>query len=71
MRLSGTLPQTASGKVTKGPLRDEGWWACDDPVYRRLPSAGGGLAYAPLTRPDAAALLDEFRRHGRIGLVGG
>ena len=71
VRLSGRLPQTASGKVTKGPLRDEGWWACDDPVYRRLPSAGGGLDYAPLTPPDAAALFEEFRRHGRIGLVGG
>ncbi len=71
VRLAGTLPQTASGKVTKGPLRAEGWWACADPVYRRAAGPGGGHAFTPLTPPDADALLDEFRCHGRIGLVGG
>ena len=35
VRVTGGLPQTASGKVTKDPLRSEGWWAADEPVYRR------------------------------------
>jgi len=71
VRLSATLPQTASGKVTKGPLRTEGWWDCGDPVYRRLATDDGHFAYAPLSPSDADALREAFRRHGRIGLVGG
>ncbi len=71
VRLSDGLPQTASGKVTKEPLRREGWWASDERVYRRVPAAEGCSTYVPLEPADAAGLLDEFRRHGRAGLVGG
>ncbi len=71
VRVTGALPQTASGKVTKGPLRTDGWWACDDPVFRRVPGPDGGPAYAPLGTDEVAGLLDELRRHGRQGLVGG
>ena len=70
VRLSAALPQTASGKVTKGPLRTEGWWACDDPVYRRVTDGAAPARYVLLAPDDAADLLDEFRRHGRSGLVG-
>ena len=71
MRLSGALPQTASGKVTKGPLRAEGWWAGDDPVVRRVTGADGTATYLPFGATDLADLRTEFRRHGRQDLVGG
>jgi len=64
---AGGLPQTASGKVTKGPLRAEGWWQASDPVFWR----GGTLDYAPMDEGDRHRLKAEFRRHGREGLVGG
>ena len=35
VRVTGALPQTASGKVTKDPLRSEGWWHGADAVFRR------------------------------------
>jgi len=71
VRLSGGLPQTASGKVTKGPLRAEGWWAGGDPVVRRVTGADGRVGYVPFGTAAAAGLLAELRRHGRQGLVGG
>ena len=72
VRVTAALPQTASGKVTKGPLRAEGWWRVGEPVHRRLPAGpNGSFVYAPLSKEDADALLGEFRRHGRLGLVGG
>ena len=71
VREGGTLPQTASGKVTKGPLRSAGWWACGDRVFRRTTGEAGGLAYVPLTPAGVAGLLEEFRHHGRSTLVGG
>ncbi len=71
VRVTDGLPQTASGKVTKGPLRTDGWWACPDPVFRRVATPDGGAAYVRLGPDDAEALLDELRRHGRRGLVGG
>ena len=71
VRVTTALPQTASGKVTKGPLRRSGWWRTGDPCFRRLPAAGGGPAYGPLTSADTADLLEEFARHGRSGLLGG
>jgi fatty-acyl-CoA synthase len=68
VRVTLQLPQTASGKVTKGPLRSEGWWRGDDPIYwRRDPT----LAYVPMDGGDRERLRDEFRRHRRDGLVGG
>jgi fatty-acyl-CoA synthase len=71
VREGGTLPQTASGKVTKGPLRRAGWWAGDDRVFRRVPAPAGRFAYEPMTPAAAADLVEEFRRHGRSDLVGG
>ncbi|MGH9080881.1 MAG: AMP-binding protein, partial [Acidimicrobiales bacterium] len=68
LRITGALPQTASGKVTKGPLREEGWWDGADPVLRRL---GSTLSFVPLEDDDRGELKAEFRRHGREGLVGG
>jgi fatty-acyl-CoA synthase len=72
VRVTYELPQTASGKVTKRPLRRDGWWRGDDPVYRRVPGgAAGDIAYAPLAPTEIGALLDQFRAHGRLGLVEG
>ncbi len=68
VRVTAGLPQTASGKVTKDPLRAEGWWQGDDPVYRRQ---GTTPAYVPMDDDDRAELRAEYRRHGRAGLVGG
>ncbi len=67
LRITGALPQTASGKVTKEPLRRQGWWGCDEPVYRSGVEGG----YVPLDRPGREALRAEFRRHGREALIGG
>ncbi len=67
VRVARALPQTASGKVTKGRLRAEGWWGGDDPIFRRF---GPGLSYGPMRDGDRDELRAEFRRHGREGLVG-
>jgi fatty-acyl-CoA synthase len=67
VRIAAGLPQTASGKVTKEPLRAEGWWRGNDPVFRRR---GATLAFAPMAARDRRELLAEFRRHGREELVG-
>jgi fatty-acyl-CoA synthase len=68
VRVTGSLPQTASGKVTKDPLRADGWWQGDDAVFRRQ---GATLAYLPMDDSDRQALRAEFGRHGREHLVGG
>ena len=68
VRITRALPQTASGKVTKGPLRAEGWWASGEPVYRLSGPRG---TYAPMDDGDRDGLYGELRRHGRLGLVGG
>jgi fatty-acyl-CoA synthase len=68
LRVTGGLPQTASGKATKGPLRSEGWWQGGDPIYRRQ---GTTSAYVLLGDRDRQELRAEYRRHGREGLVGG
>jgi len=68
VRVTGALPQTASGKVTKDPLRAEGWWRGDDVIFRR---DGATSSYRPMDRSDRQELRDEFGRHGRERLVGG
>jgi fatty-acyl-CoA synthase len=68
VRVSRSLPQTASGKVTKGRLRAEGWWASDEPVFRL---SGPRRSYLPMDDRDHEELYGELRRHGRLGLVGG
>lgn len=72
LRVTGALPMTASGKVTKESLRQEGWWRGNDLLFRRRPAPGGsGPAYLPMGPDDVAALLAELRSHGRSGLVTG
>jgi fatty-acyl-CoA synthase len=68
VRVSPALPQTASGKVTKDGLREEGWWRSPDPVYRR---EGSPPAYRVMDESDHAELRDELRHHGRLALLGG
>jgi len=67
VRVTSALPQTASGKVTKDPLRAQGWWDGTEPVYRSVP--GGG--YVLMTDGDRRDLRAEFRSHRREHLVGG
>jgi len=67
VRVTGALPQTASGKVTKDPLRSEGWWRAGDPVYRRQ---GATLEYAPMGEAHRRQLRDEFALHGRQAHIG-
>jgi len=68
LRITTALPQTASGKVTKEPLRNDGWWRGEDPVFCR---DGPRLAYVPLTSDRRTGLEAELRRHGRQALAGG
>ncbi len=68
VRITSGLPQTASGKVTKDPLRAEGWWRGSDPIFRRRGSAAG---FSSMTADDRRELHTEYRRHGREGIVGG
>jgi fatty-acyl-CoA synthase len=68
VRVTGALPQTASGKVTKGPLRSQGWWQGSDPLFCR---DGSTFDYVLLDDTRRDALRAEFRRHGRAGLIGG
>ena len=63
VRRSASLPQTATGKVTKVGLRAEAW-ACDDPVWWR-PLGGTGLRFVPLTGEDRAALAAGLAENGR------
>jgi fatty-acyl-CoA synthase len=66
VRISTSLPVTATGKLTKPPLQRERW-ECDDPVFWRT---GRDEAYRPLTDADRRTLRDEFAAHGRSVLLG-
>jgi fatty-acyl-CoA synthase len=68
LRITSGLPQTASGKVTKEPLRAEGWWKGGDPVFRRRDAT---LGFFPMAAGDRDELEAEFRQHGREGIVRG
>ena len=63
VRVSASLPQTATGKVTKVGLRAEGW-ACDEPVWWR-PLESSELAFEPLRDDDRAALAAALAANGR------
>ncbi len=67
VRLSAGLPLTATGKITKAPLRAEGW-QCDEPVY--WSPGRGELRYRLLTDGDQRVLRQEFAAHGRASLLG-
>jgi fatty-acyl-CoA synthase len=66
VRLMDALPVTATGKITKAPLRRAAW-QCDDPVFwvpGRSPRH-----YRPLSEDDRVALRHEFARYGRSALL--
>jgi fatty-acyl-CoA synthase len=63
VRISASLPQTATGKVTKVGLRDEAW-VCDEPVWWR-PLDQAGTKFVPLTDDDRAELARQLAAHGR------
>jgi fatty-acyl-CoA synthase len=71
LRVTTGLPMTASGKVTKAPLRREGWWRGDDLLFRRCNGTVGDVpAYVPMHADDVGDLLAELDAHGRSGLIG-
>ncbi|MGH9093489.1 MAG: AMP-binding protein, partial [Acidimicrobiales bacterium] len=59
VRISPSLPQTATGKVTKVGLREEGWDG-PDPVWWRSDPARGAEPYRPLSADDRASLAAEL-----------
>jgi fatty-acyl-CoA synthase len=63
VRVSPSLPQTATGKVTKVGLRAEAW-ACDDPVWWQ-PLGSTVFRFEPLTDDDRAALAAGLAENGR------
>jgi steroid-22-oyl-CoA synthetase len=65
VRVSASLPQTATGKVTKVGLREEAW-VCAEPVWwRPLGSTGTATAFVPLTVDDRAELANGLAENGR------
>ncbi len=74
VRVTTSLPQTATGKVTKVELRRQAW-DCDDPIWWR-PGRPPGAADAPgapddyrrLTEGDRRRLAAELAEHGRSGV---
>ena len=63
VRVSPSLPQTATGKVTKVGLRAEAW-ACDDPVWWR-PLGTTDIRFERLTDEDRATLAAGLAENGR------
>ena len=63
VRISESLPQTATGKVTKVGLRAEAW-ATDEPVWWR-PLSSSGLGFEPLGDDDRAELDAGLVANGR------
>ena len=68
VRVSTSLPQTATGKVTKVGLREEAW-ACDEPIWWRPPAPN--VRFQPLSDEDRAALDAGLAENGRppVGAV--
>jgi fatty-acyl-CoA synthase len=66
VRITPSMPLTASNKVEKHRLRSQGW-TVDDAVWWQ-PERGG--AYARLTPGEVEALRAEFAEHGREALLG-
>jgi len=63
IRITASLPQTATGKVTKVGLRQQAW-GCDDPVWWR-PLDRPVTQFQLLTDEDRTALADGLAQHGR------
>ena len=63
VRVSPSLPQTATGKVTKVGLRAEAW-VCTDEVWWR-PLGSSHTAFSLLTDDDRKVLADGLAQNGR------
>ena len=63
VRITASLPATATHKISKPALRRM-LWDGDDPVYERA-----GERYALLTADRKGALEAEYARHGRDHLL--
>ena len=63
IRVSRSLPQTATGKVTKLGLRSEAWM-CDEPVWWR-PLDGSGIRFERLTDEVRSKLAAGLAENGR------
>ena len=61
VRVSTSLPQTATGKVTKVGLREEAW-ACEEPIWWR---PGAAISFQPLSDEDRAMLDAGLAENGR------
>ncbi|MFF2011166.1 AMP-binding protein [Streptomyces sp. NPDC058195] len=59
VRIVPAMPVTATNKVHRAALREEGFWS-GDPVWHRAPDG----RYAPLTEEALAALVDAYTAHG-------
>jgi fatty-acyl-CoA synthase len=63
VRITRELATTATVKVSRYALRDEGWWRVGgDEVWYR---PGAGLEYVPLEGPLLAELRNRHATHGR------
>jgi fatty-acyl-CoA synthase len=67
VRVMPALPLTATGKITKEPLRRASW-ECPDPVFWH--PGRGPAQYRLFTDEDRRSLRDAFARHGRASLLG-
>jgi fatty-acyl-CoA synthase len=63
VRISASLPQTATGKVTKVGLREEAW-VCEEPVWWR-PLDRPTLEFVALTADDRQRLAEGLAVNGR------
>jgi fatty-acyl-CoA synthase len=63
VRVSASLPQTATGKVTKVNLRTEAW-ECDEPVWWR-PLGSPDVRFVPLRDDERAVLAAGLAENGR------
>ena len=69
VRISASLPQTATGKVTKVGLRREAWGS-DEAIWW-CPPGHSELRYRLLTDGDRAVLAQGLSDHGRPPVTGG
>ena len=63
VRVSQSLPQTATGKVTKVGLRSEAW-VTDEPVWWR-PIDSSEIGFVSLTDDDRSKLAAGLAENGR------
>jgi fatty-acyl-CoA synthase len=63
VRLSASLPETATGKVTKVEHRREAWLCRDEVWWRRV--GGSEMSFELLTEDDRTALAQGLADHGR------